>query len=89
VLFQPCALGAAAGAGIEPSKLEESVWFERMLALFPELNGRRVVSPVDGRKRAVRNVILDMNDRTDMPRQEIADWLCRASGCVHDMLPNS
>jgi hypothetical protein len=37
--YHACALGAAAARpGIEPSKLKERFWFERMLAKLPELN---------------------------------------------------
>jgi hypothetical protein len=55
-----------------------------IVEMFPELAQSRL-HPASSRQAPLLNIILYLNDYLDWPREEIADWLCRAGECPHEI----
>jgi hypothetical protein len=56
----------------------------QIVKTFPEL-GQPVLHPVSGCRVTLAGVVISMNDYLDWPREDIADWLCRAGECKHEV----
>jgi hypothetical protein len=55
-----------------------------IIEMFPELKESHF-HPASSRRAPLINIILFLNDYSDWPREDIADWLCRAGDCTHDV----
>jgi hypothetical protein len=55
-----------------------------MVEMFPELD-QSYLHPVSSRRAPLINILVYLNDYLDWPREDIANWLCRAGDCQHEI----
>jgi hypothetical protein len=55
-----------------------------IVEMFPEL-ARSCAHPASSRQALLINILVYQNDYLDWTREKIADWLCRAGDCPHEI----
>jgi hypothetical protein len=76
------ALGAAMAT---TEKADNKRYTKReIIEMFPEL-AQSFLHPISGRQTPLVNIIIFVNDYSDWPREKIADWLCQAGCCPHEI----
>jgi hypothetical protein len=76
------ALGAAMAT---TEKADNKRYTKReIVEMFPEL-ARFCAHPASSRQALLINILVYQNDYLDWPREKIADWLCRAGDCPHEI----
>src|SRR5262249_42588016 len=76
---QACAMGAAfVGMGGDSEKCD----WDPLYKLFPRIR-ETGVHPFSGEKMMMAKVVNELNERSNVSREWIAEWLCHAGGCCH------